>query len=72
MGNQMMMATYCELSACVERVMYVNSPRYKKGIWLESNSDELLYTALSARYATRTEEGVLSVAVRSGLKFTVL
>lgn len=66
-GKPMMMRTYCEGVKCVKRVMAVNSPRYKKGMRIESNSGELQYTAFSARYSTRTEEGILSVAVKAGL-----
>lgn len=63
----MMMRTYCGIVGCIERVIHVNSPKYKKGVKVSSNSQQFTYTALAARYGTKVEEGVLSVAVRFGL-----
>lgn len=65
-GRPMMMRTYCESVQCVKRVMAVNIPRYKKGTKIEPDTESLQYTAFSAKYSTKTEEGVLSIAVRAG------
>lgn len=63
----MMMRSYCRKVACVEKRMYVNSMRYKKGLRVGSRTDGLLYTAFAARFETSVEESVLRGAVRVGL-----
>ena len=63
----MMMKKYCERAGCEERVMEVNSLRYKKGMRVASKTDGLEYTVFAARYETRAEEAVLATAVRMGL-----
>ena len=66
-GRGMMMKSYCQLTSCVRKVMKVNSPRYRRGLTVPSHSDDLVFTALAARFQSRAEEGVLSAAVRIGL-----
>lgn len=66
-GRPMRMNTYCSIVECVQRVMLVNSPRYSRGLQVKSNTDGLYFTAFAARYNTRLEESLLSVAVRAGL-----
>ena len=67
-GKGMAMRKYCEVvGGCVVRVMWVNSPKYKRGIMVRSRSEGLLFTAFAARYGTRVEEAVLNAALRMGL-----
>lgn len=66
-GEAMMMKSYCTIVGCKERVIMVNSPRYKMGMRVQSRSEHLEYTALSARYETMVEETALRAAVRMGL-----
>eukprot|EP00178_Gracilaria_changii_P021912 TRINITY_DN6490_c0_g1_i1.p2 TRINITY_DN6490_c0_g1~~TRINITY_DN6490_c0_g1_i1.p2 ORF type:complete len:415 (-),score=48.91 TRINITY_DN6490_c0_g1_i1:972-2216(-) len=63
----MMMKTYCKLRGCSSKLMYVNSPRFRRGIRVESNTECLSFTALAARYQSGTEERLLSLGVRMGL-----
>lgn len=65
-GVGMMMRKYCTLVGCVQRVMAVNSPRYKVGLRVRSRTAGLEYTALAARYESLVEERVLSSVVRLG------
>lgn len=66
-GKAMMMKSYCDIVPCERRVMYVNSPRHRRGMVIESNTEGLVFTAFAARYETRSEEVIISVAVRLGL-----
>ena len=68
-GQAMMMISYCELAQeeCVKKSMRVNSPSWKRGLRVKSLTDNLEFTAFAARYATRTEERLLTTAVRMGL-----
>lgn len=66
-GQAMMMRTYCQRISCVERVMYVNSPRYRRGIRLASNTKDLQFTAFAAKYSSTAEETILSMATRIGM-----
>lgn len=66
-GRVMMMRTYCSLTECKERQMYVNSPRHRRGMILATNTEDLQFTAFAARYATRMEEVFLSAAIHIGL-----
>lgn len=66
-GSVMMMSSYCDVVGCEEREMEVNSPRYRRGLKVESKSDGMRFTAFAARYETKTEEAVLSTAVHIGL-----
>lgn len=66
-GSTMMMRTYCALTECVEKKVEVNSPKYKRGMRVRSNTEGLDFTAFAARYATRVEEAVIKMAVRVGL-----
>ena len=62
----MMMKSYCEIVGCDEKIMMVNSPRYQRGLKVKSKSEDMHFTAFAARYETRGEEMVLSVAARYG------
>lgn len=64
----MMMKTYCALApnGCVKRVRYVNSPRMMSRMRIATRTERLVFTTLSARYQSRTEEMVLSAIVRVG------
>lgn len=67
-GRAMMMRSYCAVvGGCVERVMRVNSPRYRRGLVVKSRTEGLVFTAFAARYGTKVEEGVLATAVHVGL-----
>lgn len=66
-GQAMMMRTYCDMVSCKREVMEVNSPRYSRGLRVQSASRKLEFTAFAARYETRTEEKLLGAAVRVGL-----
>jgi len=61
------MSKYCEMVACEDKVMQVNSPRYSKGMRVQSKTDGLQYTVFAARYGTRAEQAVMAAAVRVGL-----
>lgn len=65
-GMSMMMISYCRLTTCFEE-LYVNSPKYKMGLRVDSNTQEFQYTAFTARYQTQAEERLLRVAVHAGL-----
>jgi len=52
---------------CVERAMKVNSPKLKPGIRIPSKTNGLVFTALAATFATRTEETLLSAVIRFGM-----
>lgn len=68
-GRAMRMSTYCRVASvkCRKDQMYVNSPRYRRGIRVKSRTEGLVFTALAARYETRAEELVLAGAVRLGM-----
>ena len=66
-GRAMRMGRYCEIvGGCVEKVMYVNSPRRRNGLRVQGNGGKLLFTAFAARFNTRFEEVVLNAALRAG------
>lgn len=66
-GKAMMMVTFCHMVGCEKRSMHVNSPRYKRGVLINSSTVGLQYTAFAARYGSRLEEVVISVVVRMGM-----
>ncbi|KAI0558942.1 hypothetical protein FGB62_178g027 [Gracilaria domingensis] len=66
-NTAMMMSSYCEKVGCTSKIDTVNSPRYYPGKLVKSHSDGLEFTAHAARYSTRVEERMLSIAVRVGL-----
>ncbi|CAN8064314.1 unnamed protein product [Agarophyton chilense] len=66
-GRAMMMRTYCDLVSCDQRIMQVNSPRFKPSIRIPSSTDGLHFTAFAARYQTRMEEIALTTVVHAGL-----
>lgn len=65
----MMMKTYCSL---VDRgrsraIKFVNSPRMKRGLRIESKSSDMTLTALSARFETGIEEVVIGRLLQYGI-----
>lgn len=66
-GVAMRMSSYCASTTCRRSVMLVNSPRFRRALLVPSHSHDLQFTALAARFETRAEEIVLSLAVRFGL-----
>lgn len=66
-GKAMKMGTYCEIVGCVRKVVLVNSPSWRRGLRVESRTNELVFTAFSAKYETRMEEVALGLLVRIGL-----
>lgn len=64
----MMMKTYCSQlpNGCVKRVRYVNSPRMMSRMRITTRTEQLVFTPLSAKYQSRTEEMLLSAIVRLG------
>lgn len=67
-GRAMMMKSYCEVvGRCVEKTMFVNSPKFVKGLVVASKSKGLHFTALAARFESRIEEQALKLVVRMGL-----
>ena len=62
----MMMANYCESVGCTNKVVLVNSPRWRFGRRVQSHTDHLMFSALAARYETRAEEQVMKLAIRVG------
>lgn len=69
-GIGMMMGRYCAehvIGGCSRRKMLVNSPRYRRKLRVESETKDLHFTALAARYETGTEEMILSTMVRMGM-----
>lgn len=66
--SPMMMSSYCKrISGCVERIMWVNSPTYQRGLEVPSRSPNLTFTSFAARYETKAEELILQAAVHAGL-----
>lgn len=64
----MMMSTYCTLrNDCKLKKSIVNSPKFKPSLRIESRTNDLVYTALSARYVSAFEEFLLSAIIRLGL-----
>lgn len=61
-----MMRNYCELVSCSLEIRRVNSPKYRVGLLINSNTEDLRFTAFAARYGTWIEERLLDVAVRVG------
>lgn len=66
-GKGMMMKSYCKLTSCKERIMMVNSPKYRRSFFVSSMTTGLQYTSLAARYETRGEELLLAALIRVGL-----
>lgn len=67
-GRAMMMRTYCEQLqyGCSQRVKFVNSPRMKAGLRIETKSESLKFLAFAASYESRTEEAFIAGLVRLG------
>lgn len=71
-GHPMSMKTYCETQSekqprCETRKMLVNSPRFAISLRLNTNTSDLQFTALSARFETKLEEVALTLAIRIGV-----
>eukprot|EP00178_Gracilaria_changii_P010885 TRINITY_DN31512_c0_g1_i1.p1 TRINITY_DN31512_c0_g1~~TRINITY_DN31512_c0_g1_i1.p1 ORF type:complete len:305 (+),score=27.76 TRINITY_DN31512_c0_g1_i1:80-994(+) len=66
-GRSMMMKSYCAIVGCELRVAKVNSLRWSFASRVASHTEQLLFSTLSARFATRGEEALLSIAIRLGL-----
>lgn len=65
--STMMMKTSCRIKGCTQHTVRVNSPRYARGIRVESKTSGLQFTAFAARHETRAEESIMALAVRLGL-----
>lgn len=67
-GLPMSMAVYCKdsKSACFNRTMLVNSPKYQRKLRIASRTTGLEFTALAARFETRMEEEVLKSIIHLG------
>lgn len=64
----MMMSSYCsQIGGCTKRVMSVNSPRHRRALKIASQTNDLEYTSLAAKYVTAAEEHVLKTLLRVGL-----
>lgn len=63
------MMQYCSMlsTPCTAQVRWVNSPRYSRGLRLPSRTNGLQLTPLAAKWNTKGERFVLSLAVRMGL-----
>lgn len=66
-GNPMMMRSYCLAVGCDMKVIHVNSPRLTRALRIASNTKQLEFTTFAARFETRAEERILSIAIRVGL-----
>ncbi|CDF33151.1 unnamed protein product [Chondrus crispus] len=62
----MMMKSYCSIVSCKEMAMLVNSPRYRRGMTVETYTNGLQFTSFAARYGTLIEERILSSVIRHG------
>ena len=63
-GSPMMMQTYCTRAVCTRQVMKVNSPRYRRGVRVQSHTEGLVFTAFAARYESKLEEHFLRMLIR--------
>lgn len=66
-GRSMMMKTYCETAGCEATRMLVNSPKYRRGLNIRSETPGLWFTVHAARYESKLEEHVLRAAIGVGL-----
>lgn len=66
-GESMRMSGYCKIVGCQRERGLVNSPKYSRGGRVESNTRDLVFTMLAARFETRSEEILLAGLVRVGL-----
>ena len=63
----MMMKRYRGMVGCVERVVKVKNPRYRRGLNVKTRTEGLEFSLLAAKYGTRAEEILLRTATRVGL-----
>lgn len=68
-SRPMTMHRFCSIvsKGCGRQVMTVNSPRMRYGLRVDSFTEGLKFTPLSAKYETGFEEAVLNVLVRFGM-----
>lgn len=66
-GRAMMMKRYCDLVGCTRKKLLVNSPRWERGVRVETRTEGLEFAAFAARYGSRIEEHVLRMAMGLGL-----
>lgn len=63
----MTMGSYCEnYATCKRRTLWVNSPKFEKGLRVKSRTDSLAFTTLAARYNTIWEERAMRLLVATG------
>lgn len=65
-GKAMRMDRYCHKHGCREDWRWVNSPRMRRGLRVQSQTDELAFTPFAARWGTNFEEFILRVAIAAG------
>ncbi|KAI0558998.1 hypothetical protein FGB62_172g02 [Gracilaria domingensis] len=65
-GRAMMMKSYCMNVRCERMLMKVNSLRWSRAATVASHREGLVFTAFSARFATRVEEAALTAVMRLG------
>lgn len=64
-GQGIMMKTYCNIvGGCTREKMTVNSPKWKAGRRIKSDSEGLSFSVYAARYESNVEESVLKSVVR--------
>lgn len=67
-NKPMAMKSYCVKHAtCSKRLAWVNNPRMKTGLRMESNTKDLQLTVLSARYESWGEETILRHIIHLGV-----
>lgn len=66
-GRGMMMKSYCAIVRCQKRQMKVNSPKYRRGLRIPSDSEHLQFSAFAAKYESSPEELAMSTVIRLGL-----
>lgn len=67
-GLPMTMRKYCDIvGGCSRKVVWVNSPKFRRRLKFASKTNNLLFTPFASKYETRLEEILLSLAIRSGL-----
>lgn len=66
-GVAMSMRRYCGRVGCTTELAHVNSPRYRRGLRVATNTKALEFTPFAARYESRVEELFLTAMLRLGL-----
>lgn len=69
-NEPMTMSSYCKalapLVACVQSFSLVNSPKYKRGLTVFSETQNLKFSVHAARFATKLEEFLISKFIKLG------